>query len=71
MVEELRQVFELAEHKPEDVQRHIAELIKLELEERNWETLVGSDRGQETLERLAAEARDEIARGDVEEGGWE
>lgn len=71
MVEELRQVFELAEHEPEDVQRHIAELIKLELEERNWETLVGSDRGQETLERLAAEARDEIARGDVEEGGWE
>lgn len=69
MVEELRRVFEQVQQLPEDVQRKIAELVALELEEREWDALVGSPQGQETLERLAAEAREEIARGDVEEGG--
>ena len=71
MVDELRRVFELAQQQPEDVQRHIAELVAQELEEREWDAAVGSPQGQETLERLAAEARAEIARGEVEEGGWE
>jgi hypothetical protein len=71
MVEELRRAFEQAQRQPEEVQRHIAELVALELEGREWDALVGSPEGQETLERLAAEAREEIARGDVEDGGWE
>lgn len=71
MVEEPRRVFEQVQQQPEEVQRHIAELVALELEGREWDALVGSPRGQETLERLAAEAREEIARGDVEKGGWE
>ncbi len=71
MVEELRRVFEQVQQQPEDVQRHIAELVALELEEHEWDALVGSPQGQDALERLAAEARQEIARGDVEEGGWD
>ena len=68
MVEELRRVFEQVQQLPEDVQRKIAELAALELEGREWDALVVSPQGQETLERLAAEAREEIARGDVYEG---
>lgn len=71
MVDELRQAFELAQRQTDDVQRQIAELVKRELEEREWDALVGSPQGQETLERLAAEARDDIARGEIEDGGWE
>ena len=71
MVEELRRVFEQAQRQPEEVQRHIAELVALELEEREWDEMVDSPEGQDVLERLAAEARNEIARGDVEDGGWE
>ena len=71
MVEELRRMFEMAQQQPEEVQRHIAKLVASELEERDWDALVGSPPGQETLERLAAEARADITRGNVEEGGWE
>ena len=71
MADELRQAFELAQQQPDDVQRRIAALVKLELDEREWEAIIGSPEDQETLDRLVAEARDEIARGDVEDGGWE
>lgn len=68
MVDELRQAFELAQQQPDDVQRRIAELV--ELEEREWEAIVASSEGRETLDRLVAEAKEENARGDVEDGGW-
>lgn len=71
MVEELRQLFERAGQEPPEVQRHIAELIKLGLEEREWDEIVESPHGQTILEQLAAEAREAIAQGKVEEGGWE
>lgn len=70
MIDELREVIEQVQRLPDDAQRHIAELVALELEGHTWDTLVGSAQGQEALERLAAEAREEIARGDVEVGGW-
>ena len=70
-VEELRQLFEQAQQQPPEVQHRIAELIKLGLEEREWDESVERPRGQAILEQLAAEAREEIARGDVDEGGWE
>ena len=75
MVDELRHAFEQAQHQPEAVQRDLAQRITAWLneaaEEREWDALIGSPQGQATLERLAAEARAEIARGDVEDGGWE
>lgn len=70
MVEELRQVFELAQQQPEDVQRRIAELIALEQEQREWDALVSTRESQQLLARLAAEAREDVARGEVEEGVW-
>lgn len=72
MVDELRQALEQAQKRlSDDAQRHLAAQIEAWLDEQEWDTLVNSRQGQETLERLAAEARAEIARGDVEEGGWE
>jgi hypothetical protein len=71
MVEELRQILELAQQQPEDVQRHLAELIALELEEREWDAIASTPASQQLLAKLAAEAREEIARGEVEEGGWD
>lgn len=71
VVEELRQVAELAQQQPEDVQRRIAEVIALELEQREWDALVSTPESQRLLARLAAEARADIARGEVEEGGWD
>jgi hypothetical protein len=72
MVDELRQALEQAQQRlSDDAQRLLAAQIEAWLDEQEWDALVSSPQGQETLERLAAEARAEIARGDVEEGGWE
>lgn len=71
MVEELRLLFEQVQQQSPEVQQRVAELIKLGLEEGEWDDLVESPHGQAVLEQLAAEAREEIARGEIEEGGWE
>ena len=72
MVNELRQAFEQAQQQlSDDAQRLLAAHIEAWLDEQEWNAITSSAEGQETLERLAAEARAEIARGDVEEGGWE
>ena len=72
MVDEFRQALERAQQRlSDDAQRRLAAQIEAWLDEQEWDALVSSAQGQETLERLAAEARAEIARGDVEEGGWE
>lgn len=72
MVDELRQVFEQAQQQlSEDAQRHLAVQIEAWLDEQEWDAIVSSPQGQETLERLAAEARADIARGNVEDAGWE
>jgi guanylate kinase len=70
MVEELRQVIEQAQQQPEEIQRHLAAQIEEWLEERQWDVLVSSPHGQQTLARLIAEAEEEIAQGEVEEGGF-
>lgn len=72
MVDELRQAFEEAQQRlSDDAQRLLAAQIEAWLDEQEWDAIVSSPHGQETLERLVEEARAEIARGDVEEGGWE
>ena len=71
MVDELRQALEQAQRRlSDDEQRRLATQIEAWLDEQEWDALVSTPHGQETLERLAAEARAEIARGDVEDGGW-
>lgn len=76
MIDELRQAFEQAQQQLSvDEQRLLAAQIEgwlaQQREEQEWDNIVGSSHGQEILESLAAEARAEIANGDVEDGGWE
>ena len=71
MVDELRHALELAQQQlSEDAQCRLAAQIETWLDEQEWDAIASSPQGQETLERLAVEARAAIARGDVEEGGW-
>lgn len=63
MVEELRQAFERAQQQPEDVQRYIAEMVALALEEREWDALVQTPESQRFLAELSAEVDREIADG--------
>jgi len=63
MVDELREVFEQAQEQPEDVQRHIAEVVALALEEAEWDALVSTPESKRFLAQLAEEARAENAAG--------
>ncbi|MGH2515861.1 MAG: hypothetical protein ACRDHP_09420 [Ktedonobacterales bacterium] len=73
MIDELSAVFEQARRQPEEVQRNLAQRIQEWLaeqdEEREWDAIISSPRGQDTLERLAAEARREIAEGKTRDIG--
>lgn len=71
MVEEPRHAVEHAQQLSENAQRHLAAQIEEWLDEQEWDSIVGSPHGQQTLARLISQANEEIARGDVEEGGWE
>ncbi len=63
MVDELRRAVEAAERQPDELQRHIAELIALALEEAEWDALVATPESQAFLAQLAEEARAEKAAG--------
>jgi hypothetical protein len=71
MVEELRHAIERAEQQPADVQRRIAELISLALEEQEWDALTSTPESQAYLARLSRDIDEQEAAGEVEEGGWE
>jgi hypothetical protein len=58
------------EQQPEAVQRHSAEVIRLTLEERQWDALVSSPESQALLTRLSEEIDQQAAAGEVEDGGW-
>jgi len=63
MVDELRQVFEQVQEQPDDVQRHIAELVALALEEAEWDAIVSTPESKRFLAQLAEEAQAENAAG--------
>src|SRR5690348_9143525 len=71
MVEELRQAIAQAEQQPEDMQRHIAEVITLALEEQEWDALTSTPESQTYLAQLSREIDEQEVSGEVEEGGWE
>lgn len=71
MVDELRQAIEQAEMQPDEVQRRIAQLIREQIEEREWDELVSTPESQAFLKQLAEETRAAIASGETEEGGWD
>ncbi len=74
MVEELRPIIEEVEQLDPALQQVIATRIREMLseleEEQKWQQALTSPEGQRRLARLVAEADEEIARGDVEEGGF-
>lgn len=70
MTDELRLAIEHARKLSEESQRNLATQIEAWLEEQEWNTIVSSPAGRQRLAKLVAEGRDEIARGDVEEGGF-
>ncbi len=74
MVDELRQVIEEMQQQTEATQRDLAQRIHAWLEEerdeQEWDAIIQSPKGQDTLRKLVAQAREEIARGEVEEGGF-
>lgn len=71
MVDELRHAVAQAEQQPADIQRRIAELITLALEEQEWDALTSTPESQAFLARLSREIDEQEAAGEVEEGGWE
>jgi hypothetical protein len=70
MIVELRGAVEHAQQLSEDAQRLLAAQVEEWLDESEWDTIVGSPHEQAILAKLVAEAREEIARGEVEEGGF-
>lgn len=69
MVEELRRALDALDQAgqlSEETQRHIAIIIEEELEQQEWDALVGSPQSKEYLKRLIAEAEAD----ETEEGGW-
>lgn len=62
---------ELVRQQPADAQRRTTEVLQTHSDEREWHVMVVSPQGQATRARLAAEAREDIARGEIEMGGWE
>ncbi len=67
MVEELRHAAERAKHQPEGMQRRIAALIEEELEEREWDDLVGIPECQRFLSELTEAARQENSNWRIDE----
>ena len=67
MVDELRRALDLLRQLPDDEQRQIAQLILEEVEQSEWDELVGSPRSKAFLKRLIAEAK----TGESEDGGLE
>lgn len=67
MLDELRRAFEQALQQPDDAQHDLAQRlhgwIAEQRDEREWSAIISSPAGQERLERLAAEAREESAAG--------
>jgi DnaJ-domain-containing protein 1 len=71
MLEELREIMEQVEQQTEDVQRRIAELIRLALEEQEWDALVGTPESQSLLTHLSKKIDEQITAGEIEDGGWD
>lgn len=68
MIEPLKEAFNEVAQLSEDEQRHIAEVIKMELaSEKRWQALFHDPRSERLLEQLVTEALTEDSAGRTEE----
>jgi hypothetical protein len=67
MTEQLKAAFNRAEKLPQEQQEAIAQMILDYLDEQEWDKLTSSPKGRAALKNLLAEAKQEIAAGQVEE----
>lgn len=67
MTEMLKRAIAQVEQLPEQAQDELAVLIQAALDEKEWDMLVSSPDGQAALAQLVAEARQDIADGNIEE----
>ena len=64
MIDALRETFNEVAQLPEDEQKHIIELIRLEIaSEKRWQLLFNDSRSETILEHMVAEALAEDADG--------
>jgi uncharacterized protein (UPF0335 family) len=74
MTERLRQLLEQAERLEPAIQDALATKVEQwleELEERAWDAIVSKPKVRKTIREMAAKAREQEAKGETEEGGWE
>ena len=64
------QAAQLAPEQQEALAVQVQQVLEDFLDNLLWERLFSSEAGQATLNRLTAEAMADIARGDVEDGGF-
>ena len=68
MIDALRETFNEVAQLPEDEQKHIIELIRLEIaSEKRWQHLFNDPRSETILEHMVAEALAEDANGETED----
>ncbi len=74
MIDALQRVMQRAEQLSPDEQAQLAAQFQQVLDDLladlEWERTLNSPRGLAILERLAKEAQEDVAAGDVEEGGF-
>ena len=74
MTERLRQLLEQAERLNPAIQDALAEKVEQwleELEEQEWDEIASKPNVGKALRQMAAHAREQKAKGETEEGGWE
>ena len=69
MTDLLKQVVAQVEQLPADQQDELAELLQMELEQREWDALIASPESRRYLAQLVAEAEAEDAAGQTLESG--
>ena len=68
MIDALRETFNEVAQLPEDEQKHIIELIRLEIaSEKRWQLLFNDPRSETILEHMVTEALAEDADGETED----
>ena len=67
MTDQLKTAFNRLERLSQEEQNAMAQMILEQLEEKEWDAIIQSERGQATLAKLVAHAQEEIARGEIEE----